>query len=328
MSRRFLFVSLPLVVLGVGCNPSERVHPVAAPNTVREIPSFSIPSLPDGTACERFIAMGDMGTGRRDQYLVAEKMAEWAEANGLDFMVFLGDNILPNGTRSADDPQWKTKFEDVYADPALAVPVYAVLGNHEYRGNVPAQIEYGKRNAKWKMPARYYTFTRTLADATRVQFFVLDTTPIDKLEPEVDEQVAWLDRELSASAARWKICLGHHPLYHHNPRHEPNPRTIAKLEPLFTKHKVDLYMAGHHHALDMLKPIKGVYYVVSGGGGGPDCAREIAWTDGSYYATTGGGFAALRVSHDELVIEFVRMDGRTEYAHTLAARQEVPTSPR
>ena len=93
---------------------------------------------------------------------------------------------------------------------------------------------------------------------------------------------------------------------------------IAALEGVLTTHNVDVYFAGHDHTLEMLKPVEGVHYVISGGGAGPERAYGVDWTDESYYAATLGGFTLCRLSRDELVIEFVRLDGKTEYAHTIS----------
>ena len=101
-------------------------------------------------------------------------------------------------------------------------------------------------------------------------------------------------------------------------RHRWNLRMIRHLQPLFKEHGVDLYIAGHDHMLEMLKPIQGVSYLVSGAAGGPNKAYEAHWTRNNYYAATNGGFVLIRVSADELVIEFVRLDARTEYAHVLS----------
>ena len=58
------------------------------------------------------------------------------------------------------DPQFQTKFEDIYRD--FSCPFYLCLGNHDY-GNGhyiddrwKHQIEYSKHSRKWNMPARYY----------------------------------------------------------------------------------------------------------------------------------------------------------------------------
>ncbi|MGB2985774.1 MAG: metallophosphoesterase, partial [Phycisphaerae bacterium] len=255
--------------------------------------------------------------GGPGQKQVAAAMVQRAKIDGLGFMLTVGDNFLPKGVKSTEDPQWTTKFEDVYKDPALQVSIYALLGNHDHDGNPQAQIDYAKHNKRWTMPGFYYTFTRTLADKTKVQFFAIDSNPIHKKEPDAKVQLAWLDEELGKSDARWKIVFGHHPLYGHNPQRGHNQTMIAKLEPLLVKYKVDVYFAGHDHVLDVLKPVKGVHHVTSGGAAAQDQAYPVEWTDESYYVATLGGFTLCRVSKDELVIEFIRLDGKTQYAHTL-----------
>jgi hypothetical protein len=37
------------------------------------------------------------------------------------------------------------------------IPWYPILGNHEYRGNTQAVLDYSQVSARWEMPARYYT---------------------------------------------------------------------------------------------------------------------------------------------------------------------------
>ena len=67
----------------------------------------------------------------------------------------------------------------------------------------------------------------------------------------------------------------------------------------------------------MLKPIAGIHYVIVGSGEGPQRAYKAKWTDDSYYTATLGGVIALRVSAGNLLIEFVRLKGETQYAHVL-----------
>ena len=96
-----------------------------------------------------------------------------------------------------------------------------------------------------------------------------------------------------------------------------NPVLIGHLDPIFAQHSVDLFFAGHDHTLEMIKPIHGVHHVISGAGGGADWAYNVNWTDESFYVATLGGFVYCRVSNTELVIEFVRLGGETQYAHVL-----------
>ena len=71
------------------------------------------------------------------------------------FVISVGDNFYENGVASLQDPHWQQSFEHVYAAKSLQVPWYVVLGNHDYRGNVDAQLDYGKTHPRWNMPARY-----------------------------------------------------------------------------------------------------------------------------------------------------------------------------
>jgi acid phosphatase len=92
---------------------------------------------------------------------------------------------------------------------------------------------------------------------------------------------------------------------------------VDAVEPILRRHRVDLYLAGHDHILELTAK-HGVHYVVSGAGAGLDKAGRVRWVDeDTLYAATGGGFAAIRIGRDELVIEFVRNDARTQYAHVI-----------
>lgn len=310
-------VSLVGVCSLLACRTSGKFTPPTDPAAARVIPAFAVSADKPDVARERFMVIGDMGTGRHDQHQVATAMALRAREEPVDFILTVGDNFYPNGVQSPDDAQWQTKFEAVYSDPSLKVPFFASLGNHDHYGNPQAQIDYGRKHSRWNMPAFHYTFTRELRDGTQVQFFAVDSNPIHEKEPAADAQLNWLDEQLAISRARWKIVYGHHGLYGHNPRRGNNATMIAKLEPLLVEHGVDVYFAGHDHFLDMIKPIHGVHYVISGAAAGPDWAYAVQWTDESYYAATLGGFTLCTISADALVVEFVRLDGKTEYAHTI-----------
>jgi len=300
------------------------------PAASNPIPPFAVPAAKAGVAYERFMILGDFGTTipepktpeelkyAADQKAVAAAMTQRAKSDGLDFMITVGDNFYEDGVKSAADPMFKSAFVDVYSDAALQVPVYPALGNHDHRGNIQAQIDYSAKNKNWKLPAAYYTFTRTMGDGTKVAFFVIDTDPI-KLKKDVTAQLTWLDQELSKSDARWKFVYGHHPLYSHTARDREAERKIMReaIEGILVKYKVDTYFAGHDHILEMPKAVQGVTHVISGGGAGPQKAYGVKWTDESLYAATLGGYVLCRVSKDELVIEFVRLDGKTQYAHIL-----------
>jgi len=316
----YRLIVLLLAALAACAGPSlGQRKPPPDPAAARTI-EFTIPEAKEGEPYLRALVIGDWGTGRADQKEVAAAMIERHEASPLDLVLTTGDNFYPRGVQSGDDPMWETHFRQIYGETLRSVPWYPTLGNHDHLGKIQGQLDYAKRDATWKLPARYHTFSLKLGE-DEVQFFALDTDTInDERDPQ---QLKWLEAELAKSNARWRIVYGHHPLYSRSVRGH-NKRMIKQLEPLFTRYGVDLFFAGHDHVLEMLKPVKGVHYVVSGAAAGTDKAYAVFWTDEVHYASTGGGFVILRIGKGEVVVEFVRTDGATQYAYTVSkAKAEV-----
>lgn len=59
----------------------------------------------------------------------------------------------------------------VYSDPALQLPWYALLGNHDYVQNPQAQIQYSQQrlDARWNMPDTNYTQAFAVASGVTLQ---------------------------------------------------------------------------------------------------------------------------------------------------------------
>ncbi len=283
----------------------------------RPTPSFTIPPVVPGKRYAYFIAIGDGGTGSRAQRQVAELINAKASQDSLHLVLLLGDNFYSKGVKSVDDPQWEEKFESMYDLPFLNVPFFASLGNHDHKtaGSPEAQVEYSKRNTKWRMPARYYTFTRKIDQAATIQFFALDTEAIVEQESRdfARGQIEWLESELAKSKATWKIVFGHHPVFS-NGDHGDTPEIKQHIRPLLEKYGVDFYFCGHDHDRQLLQPVAGVNYVVSGTAAK---SRDTAWEDNTIFAATDIGFAWCRVSAEEFHVQFINKDGEIEFAHTV-----------
>lgn len=54
---------------------------------------------------------------------------------------------------------------------------FPVLGNHEYRGNTQAVLDYTNISRRWTMPARYYTKAFEDKGAT-IRIVWIDTAPM------------------------------------------------------------------------------------------------------------------------------------------------------
>ena len=100
----------------------------------------------------------DMGrNGYYDQKPIAELMGEMADVVGPECVIAAGDIHHFNGVASIQDPLWLTNYEWVYSHPELMLDWFAVCGNHEYRGNTQAFMDYGKVSRRWMMREKYYT---------------------------------------------------------------------------------------------------------------------------------------------------------------------------
>lgn len=282
----------------------------------------------DGDADEevvRFVAMGDGGEGNDNQYRNADAIEAVCAEKGCDFVLYMGDNFYNDGVSSVDDEQFQTKFELPYAD--LDLPFYVVLGNHdygslsiwEYKANY--EVEYSDHSDKWYLPDRYYTVTHG-----PVQLFALDTN--DVMIWGGSDQQTWLNAELAASTATWKIAFGHHP-YHSNGQHGnageyegyswlpiANGATVKDfIEESLCEH-VDLYLAGHDHNRQWLEPACGMELVVSG------AAAKTTGLEGRGNTTyfeddTEPGFVRFEIRGNEMLGEFYGIDGVLDYSRTV-----------
>ncbi|MGD1089379.1 MAG: tartrate-resistant acid phosphatase type 5 family protein [Verrucomicrobiota bacterium] len=273
-----------------------------------------------------FLVFGDWGRqGEQDQVEVAAQMAKASKNLNPKFIISVGDNFYENGVTSVDDPHWQKSFEEVYYDPALQVPWYCILGNHDYHSNCDAQIAYGKINPRWKMPARYYVASQPIDAATTVDFFYLDTTPMlhsyrnDKnavanaATQDVAEQLDWFKAALAASQAQWKIVIGHHPIYSGG-GHGDTPELIENILPLLHQYKVQAYFNGHDHDLQHL--LAGEVNLFDSGAGSQH--TPTFYTKRSKFAKSCSGFTTVSLQPDRMDLRMINIHGTQVYATTVA----------
>lgn len=273
---------------------------IALPSFMR-VPPPLFSAVPAGKPI-RVLAFGDFGTGSVAQKQTAAAMVAYHKTHPFDFGLTLGDNFYARGMNSPDDPRWQTQWEQFYSP--MHIPIYAVLGNHDWSGpdSPAAEIIYSAKSQSWHMPAPYYTFT-----AGSVQFFAFDTPAVDEAE------LKWLDEELSKSTAQWKVVYGHYHIY--SATRGDNKELIARLLPVLKKHNVDVYLNGHDHNLQELKPEGSVHFFVSGGGGAG--LYEMNPYDRSVFRQKVNGFTVLEADSKTLAICFIGTDGSELYRRTL-----------
>lgn len=289
------------------------------------VPTFTEDNTPapfDSSAFN-FLIVGDWGrNGFFNQSEVADAMGVVGARVHSRFTISTGDNFYTEGVTSVEDPKWERSYEDIYTAPALQSRWYSVLGNHDWQGNVPAQIEYTELSDRWYMPDQYFSETLALNDSTDVLFVFLDTTPLaspaeyerrysDTGDWDVEDQLAWLEETLRESDATWKIVAGHHPIYVGSTSYSDNQRLIDLLVPLFEAYGVQAYFAGHDHNLQHHRPEGSpVDYFVSGAG---SLTREVIQTPNTLFALRVPGFMAVSMGPDQMVVNAYSEDAALLY---------------
>jgi len=274
-----------------------------------------------------FLVMGDFGRyGQYHQKDVALQMGKAAMTIDAEFIVSVGDNFYPNGVQSTQDHQWISSFEDIYTNMSLHNDWYVALGNHDYNGNIQAQIDYSKLSRRWHMPDEYYSKTFELEDGSEMLMVVMDTNPFidsyhekgeDKYENIIAQdtlaQKKWLTETLSASTARWKIVVGHHPLYSGGKRKSSRDTTgfEKKFAALFDKYKVDAYLCGHEHDLQVIRP-KGRHTTQFLTGSASE-VRPTGNREGTLFAAAVPGFMTFTVTKNAMLVQLVDSAGKIIY---------------
>lgn len=263
-------------------------------------PPAALGAVTNHTAGETsFLFFGDSGEVTPDQARVATAMGTFCAGEPCEFVALLGDNFYPSGVASPTDSQWETKFEQPYR--AFSIPFFAALGNHDHGGSVLAQINHSARSPRWRMPSCAYTFKDDNAE-----FFVVDT------EHFTADQKAWLDREITRSAAdrsiTWRIVYGHHPIYSYG-HHGDTPNLKSDLLPLLNN-RVDFYLSGHDHDRQVIDAERGVAFVISGASAISRPHKRGART---LFADSTFGFAHLRIKNRNAVLKMISDAGNLDF---------------
>ncbi len=271
-------------------------------------PAASAAETPTSVKTVRFVAFGDFGTGSKSQYDVARAIKKHCEKMGCDFALTLGDNIYNNGVRSVTSSLFQSHFEKPYAD--LNMPFYMVLGNHDYRGNIQAQLDYTHRSKKWRMPAKYYTFRKG-----PVTFLGLDTNI-----PGNARQNAFVKSVVEQHDTPWLLAFGHHPRKTYSAYKNTQSRALKQLID-HTCGEAQFYLSGHEHDQQHLKAHCGTDYLIAGTGAG---RRKNGRGKDTLYSGNQLGFAWFEITPKTLHFAFVSSKNQILYEHTEKLTPKTP----
>lgn len=237
----------------------------------------------------RIVVAGDVGYG-------TERIAAGiAKIGPVDAIIIPGDNVYPCGVRSKEDPHWRvltplTRFN---------VPLFPVLGNHDYCGDPDAEINATVPN--WDFPAKSYAIHSDIAE-----FVMIDSQAYVNGGPK--PAIPFMTDD------RWRIVVAHHPVissgYHgYFPRAEV--RRMRELLPLLRAAHVDLYISGHDHHQELVDGHP--KFLISGAGSEP--VPPILLRNNTLFPPNAPfrepyGFTLLEITRDELAITFYDEHGR------------------
>ena len=221
---------------------------------------------------------------------VAHAMKSYCASVRCDAAIMLGDNIYPNGpTGGADGISDDKRFADILFRPygnfgslGPQFRIYSTLGNHDWRTSREAalgEVAYLARTPPFYMDGTIYRVKPP--GHPDVELFVLDTEVLlagetvykaqladdgselpgreiqkrpEWTRPQTERErgmVAWLERSLRHSNARWKIVIAHHPLWASAGSKFQEGKVLRRLLlPALCKY-ADMYLAGHEHTLEL-----------------------------------------------------------------------------
>lgn len=273
-----------------------------------------------------FYVANDLGrNGYYDQKPIAELMGQMAEVVDPEFVLATGDVHHFEGVQSVSDPLWMTNYELIYSHPDLMIDWFPICGNHEYRGNTQAVVDYSAVSRRWEMPAFYYTKVFE-EEGTTVRVVWVDTTPmIDKYRKDTKDypdaskrdynrQLQWVDSVLTAAKEDWVIVAGHHPIYADTEKSVKERQDMQKrLDTILRKHHVDMYICGHIHNFQHIR-MKGsdIDYVVNSSG---SLARDVKPTEGTVYCSGEPGFSV--VTADKKSLKLFMIDKKGNVLHSV-----------
>jgi len=351
-----MFAKILLVALGylAFCQETEQMWAGRRECTTVEPHNRSKGRFPDDISVPgkklRFLAVGDWGAKvgshrTADQKDVASAMATacaYKSKNGrkgnCDFILSLGDNFYPHGVSSINSTRFQETWKDVYNAPTIRnLNWYITAGNHDYFEDVCSQVEYSRREPRWKYPALSYA-RRFITEKITVTLVSIDTQVIGKQKETFNKD--WKEwkhgiskmlnftREELKRDADWRIVFGHHPMFSGG-RRSGDYMVRAKLLPILEKYNVDLYITGHDHnmqhwvnntqAARNKSDKKGsLHHVILGTGGGSKLYKkneknveeneELGMRMAKYEKKLGFGY--FSVGRKRLCFRFIGVEGK------------------
>lgn len=216
----------------------------------------------------RIGVVGDASFGDPATIALVEQMA----AADLDFVLQTGDVVDETGQGRDPFEVYRQTFYAPFEPLLRQMPVYTVIGNHDYDRDILWQGEPFYYHAFPAFPDpdfpdqgdqawnQYYAFARR-----GIQFVMLDSHVFGGA-PGRAEELAWLKGRLADPRYEASVPVLHVPPLNSSSVH-PDDSLPVRYEwlPLFEQASVPVTFSGHYHHYERLAA-NGVTYIISGGG--------------------------------------------------------------
>jgi len=275
-----------------------------------------------------FFVVGDIGEHGPARCQVAGAISSMLQSGDVcaAFVISVGDNFYSCKSKQ----HFAESFAQLQEDMLNKVPLpwYFTLGNHDIKsvgGDLHVEHWHGIHHPKgwqFRCPSTFYNVAEDYQsleqpsvpwDASLLDINILNTNKVKAplnflgLSPGVlhatkstwDDEKTWLKNRLAASAAAWKIVIGHHPIEFipHSFKEHGIPgvsfltsgfmkgHTLSKkrgtgMRDVVVQGGADVYLAGHQHIMAHL--VRGSQKDRSNWrGGGPGVGNCEYWIVGS-----------------------------------------------
>ncbi|CAA7033425.1 unnamed protein product [Microthlaspi erraticum] len=202
--------------------------------------------------------------------------------------------------------------------------VSTVLGNHDYRGDVEAQLSPLLRS----IDSRWICMRSFIVDAEIAELFFVDTTPfvddyflnpngqdydwrgVSPRECYLQTILTDLEMGLRESRAKWKIVVGHHAIKSAS-SHGNTKELESLLLPILEANNVDLYVNGHDHCLQQISTSQSPIQFITSGSGSKAWRGYYNWTtsEDMKFFYDGQGFMSVKITRTDMSIAFYDVSG-------------------
>lgn len=232
-----------------------------------------------------FWAIGDGGSTGSHQMAVRDRIQALVDKGQVDFGLYLGDIVYPRGAENGQDARYFVPYQSIIDKQTC----WTVLGNHDLREQeglayfqnralpIPDTLADPQHGERW------YAFSFGSA-----LLIALDSS--DPVNPIQTQFLRWVLEHHRDKL--WKFAFFHKspyatPYLNEEPcSHTSNMQVRENWSPLFEEYEVDAVFCGHSHTYqrsqlrkDFFPDKKGVYYLISGGGGSKETDHHVNLSD-------------------------------------------------